>query len=140
MKVYIGNREINDESYKKIATPEILNVIADDSECTSIVLDNILKRYSINDALSIIGLAVKKLRMSGILCINDIDFDLLVFVYRKSSDLIALNQGVCDANGFKSFLSLELIIKTIGEHFPSLELTSSQINNIEFRLEFKRKS
>lgn len=42
MKVYIGNRNINDGSYKNISEPQIMNYVAEDSECTVIVLDGVL--------------------------------------------------------------------------------------------------
>ena len=47
MKVYIGNRKFNDESFKVITEPEILSYIAEDSECTTIVFDNVLNKLKV---------------------------------------------------------------------------------------------
>jgi len=52
MKIYIGDKDINDESYKKITEIQILNFVAEDSECTSIVLDNILRKFQLNELIT----------------------------------------------------------------------------------------
>jgi hypothetical protein len=137
MKVYVGNRNFNDESFKIITEPEILSYIAEDSECTTIVLDNTLTKLKFNDVVSTINMAVSKLRTNGILIINDIDFDLLTYLYTRNPNLQELNALVSGINGFKSFLSSELV-KDIMKNFPNLNLGGATLNNLEFKLEYIR--
>jgi len=137
MKVYVGNRNFNDESFKMITEPEILSYIAEDSECTTIVLDNTLTKLKFNDVVSTINMAVSKLRTNGILIINDIDFDLLTYLYTRNPNLQELNTLVSGINGFKSFLSSELV-KDIMKNFPNLNLGGATLNNLEFKLEYIR--
>jgi hypothetical protein len=137
MKVYVGNRNFNDESFKIITEPEILSYIAEDSECTTIVLDNTLTKLKFNDVVSTINMAVSKLRTNGILIINDIDFDLLTYLYTRNPNLQELNTLVSGINGFKSFLSSELV-KDIMKNFPNLNLGGATLNNLEFKLEYIR--
>lgn len=137
MKIYIGNRNINDNSYKTVSEPQIINYIADDSECNVIVLDGVLRKLSINEVAQIIALANRKLRIGGILKIVDIDFDLLVYVYGKSGNLVDLNNAIFAPSGIKSFLSVDLL-KEIMQQYPKLQLQAMNIQNIEFDMEFKR--
>jgi hypothetical protein len=137
MKVYVGNRTFNDESFKMITEPEILSYIAEDSECTTIVLDNTLTKLKFNDVISTVNMAVNKLRTNGILIINDIDFDLLTYLYTRNPNLQELNNLVSGINGFKSFLSSELI-KDMMKNFPNLSLGGATLNNLEFKLEYIR--
>jgi hypothetical protein len=139
MKIYIGTRQINDASYKTITEPQILNYLADDSECTVIAVDNTLRQYSLDNATQIIDLAIKKLRIGGLLIINDIDFDLLNFVYQNNPDIIAVNQMVESSGGFKMFLTTDLV-KRILSNYNTLSLSSAKINGLEFTLEYKRES
>lgn len=139
MKVYIGNRNFNDDSFKIITEPEILNYVAEDSECTTIILDNVLSKLKLNDAVNVISTAINKLRMNGILIINDVDFDLLTYLYTRNPNLQELNNLVSGINGFKSFLSSDLI-KGIMSNFSNLSLAGSVLNNLEFKLEYLRES
>jgi len=139
MKVYIGNRNFNDESFKVITEPEILSYIAEDSECNTIIIDNSLSKLKFADAVNTISIAVTKLRTNGVLIINDIDFDLLTYLYSRNPNLQELNNLVSGINGFKSFLSNDLI-KQIMSNFPNLSLKGSVLNNLEFRLEYIREN
>jgi hypothetical protein len=139
MKIYIGDKDINDESYKKITEIQILNFVAEDSECTSIVLDNILRKFQLNELVGAMQLVAKKTRLGGTISIVDIDFDLLCYVYRKNSDIVSLNQAVANAGGFKSLLTNSLILELL-KNFPGFKLVSAQANNIEFRVEIQRVS
>lgn len=139
MKIYIGNRQVNDESYKTIKEPQILNYLAEDSECTAIAIDNTLRQYSFQNAVQYIETAVRKLRIGGVLIINDIDFDLLSFTYQNNPDIINLNQMVEAHGGFKIFLTADLV-KQIMSRYNTLSLASAGINGIEFTLEYKRES
>ena len=137
MKIYIGNRDINDNSYKTINEPQIINYIAEDSECNVIVLDGILRKLGIDQVLQTIDLVNKKLRIGGILKIVDIDFDLLVYRYGKSKNLVELNRAIFAPSEIRSFLSIDLI-KEIIQQYPKLQLQALNIQNIEFDVEFKR--
>jgi len=139
MKIYIGDKDINDESYKKITEIQILNFVAEDSECTSIVLDNILRKFQLNELVGAMQLVAKKTRLGGTISIVDIDFDLLCYVYRKNSDIVSLNQAVANAGGFKSLLTNSLVLELL-KSFPGFKLVSAQANNIEFRMEIQRVS
>lgn len=139
MKIYIGNGQINDESYKVIAEPAILNYLADDSECNIIVLHKVLTKNNLNEIISILDLCYKKLRIGGTLKIIDIDFDLLCYAYRKYSNLIELNNAVFEGS-MRSFITRELIIGLIQNYHSDLGKPSlSRVQNIEFDLEFVRK-
>lgn len=137
MKVYLGNRSIKDESFKVLSQVEMLEYVADDSECTSIILDGLLRQYSINKIPNILSLIVKKLRPEGSLIISDIDFDLLVFAYRKTGNLLELNQMAEQAKGFKSFITNELV-KDFLNQFQYIQLKSVVLSNIEFKLEYAK--
>jgi hypothetical protein len=139
MKVYIGNRKFNDESFKVITEPEILSYVAEDSECTTIVFDNVLTKLKVEDVVSVVNTAVKKLRINGLLVINDIDFDLLTYLYTRNPNLQELNALVSGINGFKSFLSSDLV-KDFMNSFPSLKLGGASLSNLEFKLEYIREN
>jgi hypothetical protein len=139
MKVYIGDRNIDDDSFKKIPQPELLATIADDSECTSIILDNILKRYNINEIPNLLNKTIKKLRIGGSIVICDLDFDLLIFGYKKVNDINAVNNIALAAGPFKSFITYKMIIQLMAQ-YPFLQLESANYNNMEFKMEFIRKS
>jgi hypothetical protein len=137
MKIYVGNREIQEQDFKKTAEVKVLGVLADDSECTNIVFDNVLSKYPISELQSNIQLAITKLRIGGTLLINDIDFDMLVYLYRKSPNIVDLNNSMANFGGFKSFLTNDLISE-IMKNYPELKIQSSSFTGIEFRLEFVR--
>ena len=137
MKIYIGNREISDESYKKISDPEALTYMADDSECMAIALDNVLSKIDLDNITKIINLASKKLRTGGKLIINDVDFDLLHFVYSKNPNPMDLNKLVDNVGGLRSILTYQLMMSIIESQTP-LVLDSIKLNNIEFKLEYSK--
>ena len=137
MKVYLGNRSIKDESFKVLSQVEMLEYVADDSECTSIILDGLLRQYSINKIPNILSLIVKKLRPEGSLIISDIDFDLLVFAYRKTGNLLELNQMAEQAKGFKSFITNELV-KDFLNQFQYIQLKSVVLSTRDFKLEYTK--
>lgn len=139
MKIYIGTRQINDETYKTITEPQILNYLAEDSECTVIAIDNTLRQYNLDNAVQTIDLAVRKLRIGGLLIINDIDFDLLNFVYENNPDIISLNRMAETSGGFKLFLTSDLVKQIMGQ-YNTLALSSAKVNGLEFTLEYKRES
>lgn len=137
MKIYIGNRQLEDQSYKSITEVEMLKYIADDSECTSIILDGILKKVPLSQVVNVLNLAYSKLRSGGELVISDIDFDLLLFAYKKIGKLEDLNKMVESVGGFKSFVTYEYLTEIL-KSLPALKLAGVDIDNIEFRLTYKR--
>ena len=139
MKIYIGNRQLKDDSFKIINDPEMIQYIAEDSECTVIVLDNSLSKLSLDDSVKIIDLCVKKLRIKGKFVINDIDFDLLNYIYSRNPDLKEINGMIQAIGGFKSFLSHELI-KNILDKYTNMKLSGIVLNNMEFKLEYSREN
>lgn len=139
MKVYIGNRNIDDQEYKKIIDPKALSVIADDAECSSIVLDGVLHKYNSEEAVGTIKECLKKLRIGGNFIVADVDFDLIVYLYSMNPDLASLNGMIANIGGIKSVFTFSLI-KEIMESIPGLELKLAQSANVEFRVEYVRKS
>lgn len=138
MKVYIGNREIeNDKSFKCLKDITLLNTIADDSECTNIILDGVLRKYTLSEIGNVLNLVISKLRLNGELIISDLDFDLIIFAHKKLANLVELNKMVESIGGFKSFLTYELVSEIVKTN-PRINLVSADINNIEFKLVFKR--
>jgi hypothetical protein len=137
MKIYIGTRQITDESYKKISDPDALSYMADDSECIAIVLDNVLSKLDMNAIVNTLRLAAQKLRIGGKLIINDIDFDLLHFVYSKSPNPADLNKLVDSVGGLRSIITYEIIMSILQSN-PQLLLNSVKLNNIEFNLEYSK--
>lgn len=138
MKIYIGNKTIEDDSYKSITEPQILNYLSEDSECTVIVLDRVLTKYSLNEIVNVLSLCHKKLRIGGTLKIVDLDFDLLTYIYKKLGDIVQLNNSVFE-NEMGSFITLELVSGIINSNFKDMENSFSKIQNVEFDLEFTRK-
>lgn len=56
MKIYIGSKNIEDDSYQSITDVQVLNYIADDSECTTIILDGVLTKQDLNQAVNVLNL------------------------------------------------------------------------------------
>jgi hypothetical protein len=137
MKVYIGNRSVDSPEYKNLTEVEMLKYIADDSECTSIILDGVLKGLAISEIPPVLNLIVSKLRNKGEIIINDLDFDLLVFAHRKQNNLFELNKMVEGFGGFKSFITYELI-SDVMKNFNNIQLLSINIDNLEFRLTYQK--
>jgi hypothetical protein len=139
MKVYIGNRQLKDDSFKIINDPEMLEYVAEDSECTVIVLDNTLSKINLNEVSKILNLCIKKLRIKGKFIINDIDFELLNYIYSKNPNLKDLNVMIQSIGGFKSFLSYELI-KELLDNYNNIVLSGVSLQNMEFKLEYSREN
>jgi hypothetical protein len=137
MKVYIGTREIEDKNFKCLKDVTLLQAIADDSECTNIILDGVLRKYTLSEIANVLNLVLSKLRLGGELIISDLDFDLVVFAHKKLGNLPELNKMVESIGGFKSFLTYELVSDIVKTN-PRTSLISVDINNIEFKLVFKR--
>jgi len=138
MKVYIGDKQLNDDTYKTIKDPGVLKYVADDSECTVIVMDGILRRLNLDSVLITIDDAIKKLRLGGKLKIIDIDFDLLMHVYKKIGNIGDLNRAVFSSSEVRSFLNYELILEIISK-YPKVEVSAVNLKNIEFDIEVTRK-
>jgi hypothetical protein len=138
MKVYIGDNQLNDETYKTIKDQGVLKYVADDSECTVIVMDGILRRLNLDSVLITIDDAVKKLRLGGKLKIIDIDFDLLTHVYKKVGNIADLNKAVFSSSEVRSFLTYELVLEILSK-YPKLEVSAVNLKNIEFDIEVTRK-
>ena len=111
--------------------------MADDSECIAIVLDNVLSKLDMNAIVNTLRLAAQKLRIGGKLIINDIDFDLLHFVYSKSPNPADLNKLVDSIGGLRSIITYEIIMSILQSN-PQLLLNSVKLNNIEFNLEYSK--
>lgn len=139
MKVYIGNRQLKDESFKTINDAEMLRYIAEDSECTVIILDNTLSKINLDEVSKIINLCIQKLRIKGKFIINDIDFELLHYIYAKNPNIKDLNLMLQSVGGFKSFLSYELI-KELLDNYNNIVLSGVSLQNMEFKLEYSRES
>lgn len=137
MKLYVGTREIVDESYKKISDPDMLNYIADDSECTTIVLDNVCSKLDMDSVVKNLVTASKKLRIGGKLILSDIDFDLINYVYSKNPNPMDLNKLINSIGGIRSILTYQLLVSIIESQTP-LTLDSVKLSNIEFKLEYTR--
>jgi hypothetical protein len=138
MKVYIGDKQLNDDTYKTIKDPGVLKYVADDSECTVIVMDGILRRLNLDSVLITIDDAIQKLRLGGKLKIIDIDFDLLMHVYKKIGNIGDLNRAVFLSSEVRSFLNYELILEIISK-YPKVEVSAVNLKNIEFDIEVTRK-
>ena len=136
MKVYIGNGNINDESFKSISDAQILNYIADDSECIVIVLDNILRNHKIADIPKILELCKTKLRLGGIIHIADMDFDILNYWYNMTN-IEEFNSKVIQSGPLYSFLNIDFV-KNICTNL-GLTVTTATINNTNFVIEVTRK-
>lgn len=138
MKVYIGNKQLDQNIYKVITEYKILNYLADDSECTEIIFDGVLRNLTISEIEQAIDLAVKKLRMSGSIKIVDVDFDLMISAYKKIGDIVALNNSLFKESGIRSFINNELILSIL-QKYPQIAPFRIEIKNIEFIMEFKKK-
>lgn len=139
MKVYVGNRRIEDESYQQIPDPSILQHVADDAECTTIILDGVLRRYNLPQVADVLRLCQKKLRLGGILKIIEVDFDLLVYVYGKLGNIVDLNNAFMTSE-VRSLLTFDLLLEIMKTNAPDVaNVNFSRIQNIEFDVEFVRK-
>lgn len=133
MKIYIGNQELEDKSFKTIKQIETLDILCDDSECTELLLDNILHMYSINTLKDIAALAMKKIRINGKIVITDIDFELLIFSYQNTGDLNQLNQYLCPC---VSILTMDSVIEAFLSQ--GFQLKMKNYNSLNFIIEFKK--
>jgi hypothetical protein len=135
MKIYIGNQEIDESVFKKIKNVELISYIADDSECTEIVIDNALRTVSMNDLNNRAALIRSKMRLGSKLVVNDIDFDLLSFHQYKNTDIVQANQFLFPCS---SVLNMDLVISLFQS--VGLEVVSKTFNGLNFVLEFRRSS
>jgi len=133
MKVYIGNQEVDTNIFKSAKNIELIKYLADDSECTEIILDNALRDVKTQDLGACASLIRSKMRNGCKLLINDLDFDLLCFFYQKSNDLNEANKILIPSN---TLLNIDLVIALFQS--VGLELISKNINGLNFILEFRR--
>ena len=133
MKIYIGNQQLEDKSFASIQRIETLEVICDDSECTELLLDNVLHKYTLDNLNDIVKLIVKKIRINSKIVITDIDFELLMFNYANTGDLLQLNQYGCPC---ESMLTMDYVIELFASH--GLQLKVKNYNSLNFILEFQR--
>lgn len=139
MKIYVGNRKVEDGSYQQIPDPSILQHVADDAECTIIILDGVLRKYNLSQVAEIIKLCQKKLRLGGILKVVEVDFDLLVYVYQKLGNIVELNNAFM-TNEVRSLLTFDLLLEMMKANAPDVaNVNFSRVHNIEFDVEFIRK-
>lgn len=136
MKIYIGNKKIEDQSYQALSDVQVLNYVADDSECLSIVLDDALSKQSLNEVVETLKLCMLKLRINGTLQIIDTDFDILTYLYDRSGKIKDLNAAIFQSGSIGSFLTLDLM-KEICSGL-GLIIKSVAINNFKFVLECTR--
>lgn len=137
MKLYIGNRTINDESFKSVKDLEVVNYIAEDGECDVLILDQSLTKYDINYIEAMIGQAKAKVKLGGTLIINDIDFDLLSYYYSKNNNIKDINSLALQIGGFKSFITMELV-KSMLSKFSDITVLQTEYNNLEFKIVVQR--
>lgn len=137
MKLYIGNRTINDESFKSVKDLEVVNYMAEDGECDVVILDQSLTRYDMNYLESVISQVKAKVKLGGTLIINDIDFDLLSYYYSKNNNIKDINSLAIQIGGFKSFITMELI-KSILSQFSDVTVLQMEYNNLEFKIVVQR--
>ena len=115
----------------------MLRYIADDSECNTIILDGVIKSLKISEIPSVVDMVVSKLRNGGDLVINDIDFDLLIFAHNKVSDLFELNKMIESTGGFNSVVTYQFVLDLFNR-YNQLKLISMDLNNIEFRIAYRK--
>lgn len=133
MKVYIGNQEVDKDVFKSINTVELIQYIADDSECTEIILDNALRVVNTQNLSAAATLIKSKMRTGCRLLVNDLDFDLLCFFYQKNNDLNETNKILIPSNTLLNIDLVMALFQSVG-----LELISKNINGLNFILEFRR--
>lgn len=133
MKIYIGNQQLEDKSFVSIQKIEALHTTCDDSECTELLLDNILHKYTLDSLNHIVKLIVQKIRINSKIVITDIDFELLMFNYTNTGDLLQLNQYGCPC---ESMLTMDYVIELFASQ--GLQLKVKNYNSLNFILEFQR--
>jgi hypothetical protein len=138
MRVYIGDKKLDTDAYKIITEYKILEYIADDSECTEIIIDGVLRQLSIEEVEQCIALSVKKLRSSGSIKIIDIDFDLMIYAYKKLGNINNLNASIFKQSSIKSFLTNSLIMDMF-RPYTNIFPFRIETQNIEFIMELKKK-
>lgn len=109
MKVYIGKNTPGDQ-YKKIEVPDMISYVAEDAECTEIVVEGILRSMTLEEIKNYLILVRQKTRIGGTVVIKDLDFDMVHYLYDKNGNIEDLNKQVF-ANGtvLNSFLKQELV-------------------------------
>lgn len=137
MKIYIGKADLQEQGFKCITEPGILEYLVDDSEATEIVFDNVLRSNYLKDVDRLLELATKKLRMSGFITIVDIDFELLQFAYEKQGNIVEVNNTII-GNGMaiRSFLTNDLILDMAKSKNLIVEFNNTK--NIEFLVKLRR--
>lgn len=139
MKIYVGSRRIEDQSYQQVPEPELIEHVADDAECTMIILDGVLRKYTLTQVAAIVRLCQKKLRLGGTLKVIEVDFDLLVYVYGKLGNIVELNNAFMTSE-VRSLLTFELLLEVVKANAPDVaNVNFSRTHNIEFDVEFIRK-
>ena len=110
MKIYIGKGEVN-EQYRKIEEPQLISYIAEDAECTEIVVDGVLRSMNLSEIQQYLVLLRQKTRLNGVLILKDIDFDILHYVYDKNNNIEELNKTMFSSGTpLNSLLKYEIIL------------------------------
>lgn len=136
-KVYIGDKVIEDKEFQSINSIDMLDFVAEDAECTAIVLDGRLRNTSHQLWMDTIGKSIKKLRIGGVLKIIDIDVDILLYFYSLSRDVGDL-QNIF-VKPISSLINIETL-KHIMQNFPHMSELGSATRGVEFDIEYARAS
>ena len=136
MKVYVGKQNAN-EQYKKIEEPQLISFIAEDAECTEIVVDGVLRSMTLEEVKNYLVLIRQKTRIGGTVILKDLDFDMIHYVYDKSNDLEDINkQMFASGTSINSLLKQEYVLSIATS--LGYELVVTNMVGLEFVLVVRR--
>jgi hypothetical protein len=140
LKIYLSN-EINENyeamGYLRVDNINSIDYIAEDSECTSIIIDTFLNKFAIVNVPEVLFKVVSKLRINSEITIIDNDIDLIANNYTRGIiSFMELNEHYFKENFIRSFIRLEDIEDMLSQ--SGLVIKSKQLRNNTFTIIYKR--
>jgi len=136
MKVYLGADSKN--GYEDIPNFALLGQRVLDAEALEIYCDKFLSRFSFSEVPKVLELILKKLRIGGVLRVEENDFQSISRqIFREETPIDVINNHVFPTSGVmtKCMLSFRSVKDLIPESF---ELTKAHFGSHTFSLEVRR--
>ena len=133
MKIYLSIQPPEDDlGYTWVPSLAALDSMVQDSEATSIVVDNFLSSEEIDKVGEMLFKIVKKMRINSEIIFYQQDIDLVCHEYSRASfNLEALNQHIFSFPETKSVFNTDILCSALDS--LNLEITNKQLNPANFQ-------
>ena len=124
------------ENYTRVdVAPNTIDLsVASDNECTSILANDVLDSFSVENVPSLLAQLVKKIRMGGELIVGGTDIKLFCkFVVNDQIDELSATRLL------GSVQSMTTLSHTVGSLMElGLKIVSSQVNGVHYEIKASR--